>query len=194
MTQLQENHYYVCENFIRAQDCQDILNVCLDKINLQQFSEAQIGNGFQQQSFKSIRNSNICWIDNWHETDALKKYTNRLHEIQLELNNYFFLSLKRFEGQFAHYPLGGHYKKHIDQLQLTNHRQVSSILYLNNLEKGGELVIYDKDDKNKIICQITPKAGTFVIFFSKTIYHEVLPCSEDRYSLTTWFRDDLEDY
>ena len=109
------------------------------------------------------------------------------------LNQHFFLSMKRFESQFAIYQKGGFYKKHLDQLKKTRHRQVSCILYLDDCLAGGELLIFNKNNKNQLDYTYTPKAGEMVLFFSKSIYHEVLPTQQKRYSLTTWFRDD-EDF
>ena len=111
-------------------------------------------------------------------------------ELMLELNRTFFLACKRFETQFAYYPVGGYYKKHLDQLADNKHRQGTVILYLEDCLGGGELIIYNKDHINQIDQVYSPRKGDLVIFFSSQIFHEVKEAHSERTSLTTWFRDD----
>lgn len=152
-------------------------------------SAAQIGGGLQRELNKGIRDCESCWVENWEEEPFSFLYQENTY-IQELLRNHFLLALKRFETQYAHYPVGGFYKKHLDQIAGKGHRQVTMVLFLNDVFDGGELVIYNKDDKGLIDAKISPKKGATVIFFSSQVYHEVLSTNEERLTLTTWLRDD----
>ena len=153
------------------------------------FDEAAIGRALDQTIKSSIRDSKTLWIDEWRSLE-LKKFHNFISELMNELKPSLLLSLKRFESQFAIYEPGGFYKKHLDQLKGSGHRQISTILYLEDCSDGGELVLYNKNNRNIIDKTITPKSGQFIIFISSQIYHEVKPTLNQRYSLTSWLRDD----
>jgi len=191
---LEKNHYCVIENFVPRETCDSLLTVQRERQDKFKFENAKIGTFHQSQQKEKIRNSQISWIDFSKEKPKLRCYEDYLNELKNDINKNFYLSLKRFESQFATYPIGGFYKKHLDQFKTNTHRQVTAILYLNDVFNGGQLIIYDKDDKQKIAQTIQPKKGTLAIFFSKTVYHEVLSCLEKRHSITTWFRDDLEPF
>ena len=190
LQELTEQHFIIIDNFISEKYLSSTLEEIYDLLNSDKFYPAQIGKNLNLQLDQQIRNSLICWIEDWKKNRVLEYIYFELTKIQNTLNEHFLLSLKRFESQFAIYPDGGFYKKHVDQFKQQKHRQVSAIIYLNDNFEGGELVLYSKDDKNKIEKTIVPKKGQLVLFFSKTIYHEVLKCSGERISLTTWFRDD----
>ena len=171
-----------------------ITNLLLQlKLHLEkdQFEDAAIGGKFQHSLAKEIRLSQTTWIDHWDTSSELTELSEFFHQFMQAMNSYFYLSIKRWESQFAIYPIGGFYKKHKDQLKGSEHRQVTFITYLNDCENGGELVIYDRDDRSKIAATISPRAGSCVIFFSSQIFHEVRPTLSPRFSLTTWFRDDI---
>ena len=92
---------------------------------------------------------------------------------------------------FAYYPQGTFYKKHLDQHRHLPHRFISCILYLSPWKpgNGGELRMETKRGTKLI----EPLQNRFVTFLSSQIPHEVLPILEgDRYSLTSWLRDDLD--
>ena len=178
-------------NFISIEECHNLRKYIDFHLQHQNFKQAEIGNGLNQKEATSIRNSDIAWINHWDARKELTQLYNSFTELQAEFNRSFYLSLKRFESQLAFYPKGGFYKKHIDQLRDTKHRQITLILYLMDCPIGGELVIYNQNDKNKIDTIIKPKAAQVVCFNSAKIFHEVLPTELKRYSITTWFRDDL---
>ncbi|MCD8528996.1 MAG: 2OG-Fe(II) oxygenase [Chitinophagales bacterium] len=101
----------------------------------------------------------------------------------------FYLPLKDFESMYAIYPSGAFYKKHTDQFVQQPHRIISLVYYMNQNWKekdGGHLVIYK--DKNAIT--INPLFNRLVLFKSE-LWHEVLPCAQKRYSLTSWMKDQL---
>jgi len=57
-------------------------------------------------------------------------------------------------------------------------------------EDGGKLRLYlnetDEFNQEKSI-DVSPLAGRAVVFLSDTFYHEVLPATKERLSLTGWF-------
>lgn len=86
--------------------------------------------------------------------------------------------------QLLHYTKGeGHYDYHADSGPGTI-RTFSSILYLNDIEEGGETHFKHFDLK------IPPKAGRLAMFPADFPYmHGALPpISEDKFAVVTWFR------
>jgi Rps23 Pro-64 3,4-dihydroxylase Tpa1-like proline 4-hydroxylase len=76
----------------------------------------------------------------------------------------------------------GFYKPHYDFGPETP-RSMSAVLYLNDVEEGGE-TYFDKLDLS-----IAPKAGRLILFPSNIPYsHEARnPVSGNKYVLVTWF-------
>ncbi len=183
ISNLESKSWHCQENVLTSDLCTSLL----ETMSRKQLNTAGIGKGHQLAIEPEIRDSQTHWIENWEELPELHFI---LSELMQTMNQNFYLSLKRFESQFAFYSTGGFYKKHIDQHQKTNNRLVTCIFYLNDCPAGGELVLFNKDDKMKIDCEILPKKGSMAIFFAGHIYHEVKPVVSERYSLTTWMRDD----
>lgn len=187
---LENQGWCVAEQVYSDEFCSQVVTHLNELLAQAEFHSAAVGKKLDKTVDKSIRKSEICWIDHWQAIDELSLLKRDLEHIMDEVKNYFLLSLKRFESQFAVYPIGGYYKKHLDQLRKSPHRQLSHILYLNDCNEGGELVLYDRNNKLKIAQVIRPKKGQCVAFLSAQIYHEVLPVKDKRLSITTWFRDD----
>lgn len=156
----------------------------------ERFKEAKVGNFSRKKKVKRIRKNSITWIENWQRNAATAFLNEFYKNLAVKLRREFFIPLKWHESQVALYKKGDYYKKHLDQLKLTKHRQVTTILFLNDCERGGELVIYNKLDRNKVDAIIAPKKGGLVIFFSSQIFHEVKEATDERMTLTTWLRDD----
>jgi SM-20-related protein len=109
----------------------------------------------------------------------------------LAINRELFLGLFDFEGHMAIYPPGSFYRKHLDQFQDVAQRKVSAILYLNDgwqAEDGGQLRIYLEESADSDSIDVLPRGGTLVCFLSERFYHEVLPATRERLSVTGWFR------
>jgi SM-20-related protein len=75
-------------------------------------------------------------------------------------------------------------------------RRVTCILYLNpdwKIVDGGALRLYLDNEDLQRYQDIYPYAGRLVVFLSDRFYHEVLPATRERYSITGWFRqrDDI---
>jgi SM-20-related protein len=135
----------------------------------------------------NIRGDHIHWLDEQVPTPARKVYRDVIEELRQELNRELFLSLASFESHFAIYPPGAFYQKHLDRFNNADERVISCTLYLNEnwkAEFGGHLRLYLSDRSFEVL----PEAGTCVLFRSDKFFHEVLPATEARFSLTGWFR------
>jgi SM-20-related protein len=191
LTELEHRGFAYVEDLWPADVVLGLLDTFKIQLENENFDEAAVGADWRLKTDRTIRHSNTCWIEDWKRNSVLSHIEENLNSLMVRLNEYFFLSLKRFESQLAFYPVGGFYKKHLDQIKGRNHRQVSMVFYLNDCLEGGELVLYERDDKLKKAGVFKPRKGRCVIFFSSQIYHEVLPTRSPRFSLTTWFRDDI---
>lgn len=148
---------------------------------------AGVGQGSQRVLREDVRGDQIHWLDENDATPAQAAYWCAMNELRQTLNQELFLSLVELEAHFAVYAPGAFYQKHLDRFQRAGERMISGCLYLNadwQPEYGGQLRLYV--DGNAV--DILPTAGTLAIFRSDTIYHEVLPATRMRYSLTGWFK------
>ncbi len=151
------------------------------------FRAAGVGRGEGQGVRENIRSDQICWLDPQALTPAQARYWEAMEVLRQELNRALFLSLASLESHYALYEPGAFYHKHLDRFSDADERMISSTLYLNRDWKdayGGQLRLHLADGALDIL----PEFGTFVLFRSDTIYHEVLPATQPRYSLTGWFR------
>lgn len=186
--QITEKRFAVLDNVFSSHELVSLRNFLNSKKD--HFHKAKIGRNESKILNQEIRSDEIFWIENWQENDVLRDYNELLCEIMTYIKMTFFLPLKRFESHFACYPKGSFYKKHLDRHKDSPHRQITIVLYLNDLEiaDGGELVLYPDQDSQGI--KINPKEGRLAIFITDNMIHEVLPTAKERYSITTWMRDD----
>ncbi len=156
------------------------------------FRRAGVGRGENLQVREDIRRDEVMWIEPGETSPHQAAYLAKLEELRLALNQRFFLGLFDFECHFAIYPEGAFYKAHLDRHSGTRERVVTVILYLNEEWQpgdGGELKIWTtaegKDGHFEII---EPRMGTVVCFMAEDFWHEVLPATKQRMSITGWFR------
>lgn len=175
------------DRLISQEDCEQLLIMAHDQKEAGFFRPAQIGSNQGRRLEKSIRSDEILWIDDW-QLAPLSRIQLKLQALQLELKKCYF-PCRRFESHLAHYASGSLYQRHKDQHQGNPHRLITAVLYLSPWETdcGGELMVYPHGQPE---VKIEPHQGRFVIFES-SFEHEVLATRCDRWSLTTWFRDDL---
>lgn len=86
--------------------------------------------------------------------------------------------------QFLHYETGaGFYKPHSDAGPGIE-RIFSAVLYLNDVESGGETYF------NNFDISVKPKSGRLVLFPANYVYvHEArIPISNEKNAIVTWFR------
>jgi SM-20-related protein len=154
------------------------------------FRQAGVGAGAEFGVRTEIRSDRILWLEEPY-TEAQRRYLDELERLRLAINQSLYLGLFSFEGHLAVYPPGSFYKKHLDRFQKAGYRTVSCILYLNEdwePEDGGQLRLYDGPEEEASYQDVLPAGGTLALFLSGSVYHEVLPATRERVSLTGWFR------
>lgn len=134
---------------------------------------------------KEIRNTRILDVGatffndiKWFEvSQIIWSYANR-YGVQhgAPFSNMEFLQLLHYNTE------DGFYKPHTDSGPGMQ-RIFSALLYLNDVEEGGETYF------NKFDISVTPTAGRLVLFPANYIYlHEArTPKSNDKFALVTWF-------
>lgn len=140
---------------------------------------------------EEIRGDLTHWLEGSEASNPQREYLSRMENLRTELNKSLFLGLFELESHFAIYPPGAFYRKHLDQFQGYQQRQISCILYLNKnwqAEDGGQLRLYLDGAAPEPYQDIKPVAGTLVTFLSGRFFHEVLPAKRERISFTGWFR------
>jgi SM-20-related protein len=152
-----------------------------------QFDAARIGSGESLQRRQDIRGDTTCWIKA-PLLPAERTLLRQLESLRSELNARTLLGLFETELQYAWYPPGAGYDRHVDQPHGQEQRQVSVVLYLNESwtpASGGELRIFDAVGGHR---DIEPIAGRLVCFLTAGREHAVLPTQRDRFSVSGWFR------
>jgi SM-20-related protein len=153
------------------------------------FHAAGVGRG-QALIRSELRGDHVAWVDAAAAGPVLKEVLARLEALRLEVNQALFLGLFDLEAHFAVYPPGAGYQRHLDRFRDDDHRALTIILYLNepdwSAEDGGQLRFWP--DPETTPREIPPQGGTLVVFLSDRYWHEVLPTTRPRYSLTGWFR------
>ncbi|WP_306013589.1 MULTISPECIES: 2OG-Fe(II) oxygenase [unclassified Allomuricauda] len=183
MDDISSKDYVIIDHFLRDELYTEIKTFFLGK--LPSFKEAGIGAHADHQIDTKIRGDFTYWLDRNRDAQ-LTGYWSLLDETMHIFNRYCYLSLSGYEFHLAHYPLGGHYDKHLDQFENRNNRMISIIIYLNDDWKqgdGGELEIFEKDGSSFLV---EPLAGRCVMFKSAEVPHAVLKAHKSRFSLTGW--------
>lgn len=152
-----------------------------------EFRAARIGRDRSLQRRAEIRGDSICWLAE-PLLPAETALLARLEGLRLALNREAMLGLFEFELQYARYPPGAGYQRHVDQPRGRNERRVTMILYLNrrwNAQAGGELRVFEDGGAHH---DIAPIGGRLVCFLTGGREHAVLPASCTRWSVSGWFR------
>jgi SM-20-related protein len=155
-----------------------------------EFHQAGVSRGAHSQLRRDIRNDHVYWLDDATQTSVQTPYFTALESLRLTLNRQLFLGLFSFEGHMAAYPPGSFYTKHLDQFQGAAQRKVSVVLYLNDdwqADDGGQLRLYLEVNNAEEYIDVLPRGGTLACFLSDRYYHEVLPATRERLSVTGWF-------
>jgi len=192
---LAERGFAVIEQFLSSQAVAELRAVLIDSYRRGAFHKAAVGTGSSLRIDAATRGDFVLWLDPDIPHAPLQKFFATLEALRSYLNHTCFLSLRSYEVHFALYPPGTGYKRHLDQTRGSSRRRVTFILYLNDdwlPEHGGQLRMYlREDDGQETAHDITPFGGTFVVFRSDLIEHEVLPATRERFSLTGWFLDQI---
>lgn len=177
---------------LNANDSRRLRNECEIACKNGDFRPAGVGRGKDLKISEDTRSDQVMWLTPGEFSEEQKAYLVKLESLRLALNQRFFLGLFEFEGHFAIYPEGAFYKAHLDRHAGTNDRIATVILYLNEdwqQGDGGELKLWTsaagKDGPFELI---EPRMGTMVCFLAGDFWHEVLPATKPRMSITGWFR------
>lgn len=182
-----DDGYIVVQNAMDERMVTALLDVAKNEETV--FKKAGISGAGDLHLDASRRRDKISWLD--EDGLAMSEYLKFAETLRETLNRELYLGLSYYEAHFALYGEGDFYEKHLDAFKGSKNRVVTTVLYLNeewDEENGGELVIYDEDDK--FINKVVPNAGTLVVFLSDKFPHEVLPSKVKRHSIAGWFRID----
>lgn len=191
---LAESGRVVIDDFLGSDQTRKIFTHAQDLNREAHFTRAGVGTAHLHTVNKQVRGDSVFWIDPDSGNSAIQSYIEKMRNLIEGLNRGAFLGIKDIEMHYACYPVGAHYEKHIDQLQVNGKRVLSAVFYLNadwQPGDGGELRIYDEDGQSYE--DITPQAGRLVLFLSNSVYHEVLPVNKERYSITGWMLNQYTD-
>ncbi|MDP2248617.1 MAG: 2OG-Fe(II) oxygenase [Nitrosomonadales bacterium] len=196
LKEIEQHGYVVIDNFLPGATIQALSTQAKALQQAGSMRQAGVGKTAPNQIIGKVRGDSIYWLDANGENPEQKIYLERMQDLQTHLNRHFFLGLFEFETHFAIYPPGGVYHKHLDQFKGQQERQVSAILYLNDgwqHEDGGALRLYLGGTADQSHLDIAPIGGRMIVFLSGKFFHEVLPATRERISLTGWFRTRSKD-
>ena len=167
---------------IPAELCQALLA----EVQHTSLSAAGVGRAGQLHQNNDIRRDHTAWLDG--STQAQQDYLALMLQLQQQMNRQCFLGLTHHECHYARYQQGDFYKTHLDAFRGRSNRVLTTVLYLNDVPSGGELVIYDENEVE--LTRVLPQAGLLVMFESERFPHQVLPAEFERFSIAGWFRKD----
>jgi SM-20-related protein len=159
-----------------------------NKLSIGVFSDAGVGLGAVHQANPTIRRDKTLWLSPRSDDPVEQSIVQCIEHIRDELNRELFAGLIDYESHCAVYYPGGFYKKHVDTFRDDDARAITFIIYLNETWEsghGGKLRVYLESGEH---IDIEPKAGTLVLFKSRDFPHEVLESSEERRSITGWYK------
>ena len=183
---LVDDGYAIIENALSHELIHTLYKLSLNDTT---YKKAGISSSPKSHVDTSKRRDKIEWLD--EDGASVSEYFLFCRGLQNYLNRSLYLGLTYYEAHFSLYEKGDFYEKHLDAFVGNKNRVVTTILYLNEEYKDedeGKLVLYDKDDR--VIKEVAPKGGTFVVFLSEKFPHEVLPTQTKRHSIAGWFRVD----
>ncbi len=189
---LASNGYAICEAFLPVHIIKALADMAEKRFMAGEMLVAKTGKTANMQQ-AIYRHDSIYWLDEHYPNAAAQAYFAQIATLKTTLNQQLFMNLHDIETHLAVYPIDGVYLRHLDQLKQisdtpTQVRQLSSVLYLNDnwqAHEGGELRLHLNSQE---YVDVLPTAGRLMLFLSAEFWHEVLPATRNRISLTGWFR------
>tara|TARA_B100002019_G_scaffold48476_1_gene41064 strand:+ start:518 stop:1126 length:609 start_codon:yes stop_codon:yes gene_type:complete len=189
----------IFDNVFTEAECKDLINILEEaKINGETY-KGESGQGGDTQIKKST-DFNILLNKKYSyaSSSVMGKFNNTLSNEYLDnfpgVEDYYH---HRIVNGKTYYPLlqiqkydkgSGHYNTwHVEQEDLrTSERVFVFILYLNDVEEGGETGFLIKEDGEYI--KVKPKTGRLIIHPASWpfVHKGFKPESSDKYILTTW--------
>ncbi len=189
VTTLANYGWCVVPGFLGEDETAALRAECLQAHAAGAFHAAGVGRG-QAQVRSEVRGDHVLWLDETNTGPALHELLDRFESLRQVVNQELFLGLLDLETHFAVYPPGAGYQRHLDRFRDDDRRSLTVILYLNEPDWSGEdggLLRFWPDPETAPL-EILPAGGTLVTFLSDRFWHEVLPATRQRLSLTGWFR------
>lgn len=156
------------------------------------FRAAAVGRASGVAIRPELRSDLLSWIEPDDAAAAVNAYLLAMEGLRRAMNRRLYLGLMTLESQFALYPPGTFYGRHLDRHRDSDERILSCVLYLNEnwaADDGGQLRLYLPDGEGgERACDLSPEGGRLVVFLSDRVPHEVLPARRERFSVASWFR------
>lgn len=187
---LADKGWSVAPDFLEPSTVAELRAQCQARSGQGLFHKAGVGRG-QAEVVSEIRGDSILWVDQDDQSPAVRAYLEVTEALRSRVNQEFYLGLQELESHFAIYPVGAHYKKHLDRFRDDDRRTLTAIVYLNenwSEADGGMLRFWSDPSGEGESFDIRPEGGTLVTFLSELYWHEVLPAARQRLALTGWFR------
>lgn len=188
---IERQGYAIMDDYLSSSNMAALATIVKEKWFSGQMVSAKTGKAALKN--QTIRGDFIAWLDENDSQPAVQAYFRQMELLRLMLNMQLLMNVQSLEAHVAAYPVGSVYQKHLDQFNngATPHleqRQLSASLYLNpnwQAHHGGALMLHLAENTH---IDILPKSGRIVLFLSAKFWHEVLPATRERLSLTGWFR------
>ena len=182
----------VQQDFLPAQDTALLRAECDIRWRGGDFRHAGVGRGAELKIRPEVRSDHVHWLDpTIPDTPQQQHYFAVMEGLRQAINRHLYLGLFEFEAFFAVYPPGKFYQKHLDRFRGSEERTFTAVFYLNDNwkeEEGGQLRLYLDEAGNGPYVDVLPRAGTLAVFITEGRWHEVLPATRERMSLTGFFR------
>lgn len=182
----------VQQDFLNAEDTALLRAECALRWQGGDFRHAGVGRGAELRIRPEVRSDHVHWLDpSVPDTPQQRRYFVTMEGLRQALNRSLYLGLFEFEAFFAVYPPGKLYQKHLDRFRGSEQRTVTCVFYLNEDWKeanGGQLRLYLDAAGDGPYVDVLPRAGTLAVFLTEGRWHEVLPATRERMSLTGFFR------
>lgn len=220
---LNKNGYVILDNFISSDLALELKSDVANLRSKGKFKIAKIGQDSTNTLNTDIRVAETCFLGETKLQDvpngARQKLYDILDGVRSDLSGNPLLDEVDSNGQlekaapsldpslsellYAHYPLGGFYRRHVDSVQNSASvlRTYSLLLYLNDewkesdggclrihLDSGGDYLPINEEPN---FIDVEPKASTLVLFKSDKIPHEVLDTTVERNAVVGWFNRPL---
>ncbi len=182
---LAANGWCVIPNLMTSTQTQALANECMAMHAEHLLTPAATG---IDRAITLLRGDSTRWFLSGALSAPQQAFADRVDELRIALSRHLMLGLVDSESQYAVYPAGAGYARHLDQLRRSDARVVSAVFYLNadwQDVEGGALRLYLADASHR---DIYPRAGTLVLFLSAQFEHEVLPATRQRMSIACWMR------
>ena len=178
---------FTIDNFLSNKECDEIIKLSKNR----KFSRGYVLDSESENTVSDIRTNSLIWID--HETNYLtRKIVNRISAIvNLPPENAEDIQLIRYKKneQYRH-----HYDAfHIGSDLTSNQRLYTALVYLSDVDKGGET------DFKELSLKIIPKKGKLIIFKNclsdnrtphpKSIHAGLPVLKGEKYAFNLWFHE-----